>query len=778
MVDFLKDLNESQRNAVVNTEGPSLIIAGAGSGKTRTLTYRIAYLLQQGVRSSSVLALTFTNKAAAEMMDRIATLVGADKARQIWMGTFHSVFARILRQEASLLGYTSRYTIYDTLDSKSLIASIIKEMKLDTQLYKASEILTRISSAKNNLISWQAYLADARFKAMDEASKRPMIGEIYATYVRRCRKADAMDFDDLLLNTYILLRDFPDVLSRYQQKFNYLLVDEYQDTNYVQYLIVNKLAERHRNLCVVGDDAQSIYSFRGARIENILHFRTDYPDHKIFKLEQNYRSTQTIVNAANSIIKKNKNQIQKVVFSNNEPGEKIKVIESLSDYEEAFSIVQSIQSVLKSTNASYSDFVILYRTNAQSRIFEESLRRAGIPYKIYGNLSFYQRKEIKDVLAYFKLVVNPHDDEALKRVINYPSRGIGDTTLSKIATLAHQHDVSFWKVLTGTDPLALGVNKGTWNKIMSFIDLIRHFSDVLFSVNAYEMAMQIVQATGILNDLKEGNQAENISRLENVEELLNSIRDAVETFDEEEKEEEEGEQIFTLDRYLEKVSLLTDQDEKEEEKDKDRVTLMTVHSSKGLEYNYVYIAGLEEKLFPSQMSFSALQDLEEERRLFYVALTRARKKVVLSYALSRYRWGMPEDCKPSRFIAEIDPLFLDLSQVQQARYLFSPSAATAGGRAGSESFRSVSQRSPVAGRATVSPSVNHHKIKDPSFVPDDPRLLRVGQTVEHQLFGRGVILSMEGPMPDTKAIVQFETGEEKKLLLKFARLKILSALKE
>lgn len=759
--DFLKDLNDVQLEAVTQYEGPSMVIAGAGSGKTRVLTYRIAYLLQQGINASSILALTFTNKAANEMKERIAMLVGQSKAYHIWMGTFHSIFARILRLEYESIGYPAKYTIYDPSDSKSLLSSIIKEMQLDTQIYKPGELLGRISWAKNNLISWQSYQSNSQFIAKDQATRKPKIGEIYATYCNRCKRAGAMDFDDLLLNTNILFRDQPSVLQKYQKLFSYLLVDEYQDTNYSQYLIINKLAAFHQNLCVVGDDAQSIYSFRGARIENILNYKKDYPTHKLFKLEQNYRSTQTIVNAANSIIDKNKHQIPKKVWSANERGEKIKIVESSTDNEEAFYITNSIIDTRLANQSEFSEFSILYRTNAQSRVFEDSFRKRNIPYKIYGNLSFYQRKEIKDVLAYFKLLVNPHDDEALKRVINYPARGIGDTTMSKFEECSNRLNISLWTIISRPGDFQLDINKGIGTRIQVFVNLINTFSNLLYSINAYDLAMQITQTTGIITELKNENTIESLGRIENIEELLNSIRDST---------EQEDSSLYTLDRYLENISLLTDQNDEKEE-DRNKVNLMTIHSSKGLEFNYVFLVGMEETLFPNQMSMSTLQEIEEERRLFYVAVTRARKQVTLSYALNRYRWGTPIDCTPSRFISEIDPQFLQYPD----DVVMGQSTDRLKGHVKIKPTESNDRHLPP--KTIMNSTVFRRPIvSDPNFIPDDPRLLQEGQTVEHQSFGRGIITLLEGGLPDTKAVVKFENAGEKKLLLKFARLKIVNQM--
>lgn len=650
-MDFLHELNDNQREAVLHTEGPALVIAGAGSGKTRVLTYRIAHLLSKGIPAYHILALTFTNKAAREMQKRISQLVGAENASNLWMGTFHSIFSKILRFEADKLGYTSNFTIYDTQDSKNLIKAIVKDLKLDDKVYKPNDVLGRISMAKNNLIVAQAYAQSSRITNADAAARKPMIAEIYKHYQMRCKQSDTMDFDDLLLQTNILFRDFPEVLAKYQQKFRYILVDEYQDTNYSQYLIIKKLSESHHNICVVGDDAQSIYSFRGARIENILNFRNDYPDFKIFKLEQNYRSTTTIVNAANSIISKNKEQIPKRIFSENEEGEKIKVLRALSDKEEGFQVTNEIFKMANYEQEEYSDFAILYRTNAQSRILEEALRKRNIPYKIYGGQSFYQRKEIKDLLAYFRLSVNQNDEEAFKRIINYPRRGIGDTTIDKIREIAQQHRVSMWTVLCNLEKVAGSFNNSSLTKLNNFRLLIEKFAERSQEENAYDVACTIVQSSGITDDLSNDSTPEGVSRKENIQELLNAIKDFSETA----YKEGFSDKLAT---FLEGVALLTDQDT-EKPGDDNKVTLMTIHAAKGLEFPNVFITGIEEELFPAQQCASNPQALEEERRLFYVALTRAEKKVVMSYATTRYRNGQIISTRPSRFIAEIDPHFLD-----------------------------------------------------------------------------------------------------------------------
>lgn len=773
--NFLKELNEAQSQAVVNTEGPSLVIAGAGSGKTRVLTYRIAYLLGKGVKPAQILALTFTNKAAREMKDRIGKLVGDDLARYLWMGTFHSIFARILRYEAEYLGYGSNFTIYDASDSKSLIKSVIKELKLDEQIYKPGEVFSRISSAKNNLITAQAYYSNAQISQRDRMARKPQIGDIYRIYAGRCKKADAMDFDDLLLNTNILFRDFPDILKKYQQRFSYILVDEYQDTNYSQYLIVNKLAAAHKNVCVVGDDAQSIYSFRGAKIENILNFRNDYADYKLYKLEQNYRSTQVIVNAANSIIEKNASQINKKVWSKNDWGEKLKVVENLTDNEEGFFISNSILDIQLSEQQMYSDFAILYRTNAQSRIFEEALRKRNIPYKVYGSISFYQRKEIKDVLAYLRLVVNPRDDEALKRVINYPARGIGNVTLEKIEEHAASEDLSLWQVLEEINPVKIGLNRGTTEKITRFIELIKEFQVSALELDAYDLAQNVASKSGILKELYNGQTVEERSKIENIEELLNAIREFVENTN------DTGESA-TIDKYLGNVSLLTDMDNEKVE-DKNKVTIMTMHSAKGLEFNNVYIAGAEERLFPSAMSMDNPNDLEEERRLFYVAVTRARRKVFISYAKSRYRWGVPTDCEPSRFLADIDPQYVDMPpQKKNNEFIFddfeNQSKPYFKKRINEENIPDTFN---AAGKKlTRLHSISGEKgniVKhqpDPNFKPDNPELIQIGMKIEHQRFGIGKIIHLEGASSDRKATVFFQSlRQEKQLLLKFAKLRII-----
>jgi DNA helicase-2/ATP-dependent DNA helicase PcrA len=771
LANYLDNLNEAQQLAVINYEGPSLIIAGAGSGKTRVLTYRIAHLLKNGVPPSSILALTFTNKAAREMKERIADVVGQNIARYLWMGTFHSIFSRILRAESSLIDYPSTFTIYDTQDSKSLLRTIIKSLNLEENTYKPGAVLGRLSAAKNNLILPSGYKQNETIRETDQAARIPRTGEIYEEYARRCKNAGAMDFDDLLLMTNVLFIKFPEVLQKYQQLFRYILVDEYQDTNFSQYLIVKKLAALHHNLSVVGDDAQSIYSFRGARIENILNFKNDYPNFKVYKLEQNYRSTQTIVNAANSIIAKNKNQLQKTVYSENAAGAKIKVLNALNDQEEGFLVVNEIFQKRMSEHDNYADFAILYRTNAQSRVFEEVLRKRNIPYKIYGGLSFYQRKEIKDLLAYFRLVINQKDDESFKRVINFPVRGIGATTIGKIEEYAAQNGHCMFAI--ATDPLMMqkaGLNGGTIKKVTEFTDLILTFFDRSVTMEAYEMANRIASESGVMSELYQDKSPENISRYENTQELLNAIQqftlNAV----------EEG-HLTTLSGFMEEVSLLTDQDNEKTE-DFDKVTLMTVHSSKGLEFNNVFVVGLEENLFPSGFTGTlTLSELEEERRLFYVAITRSKHQAFLSFAQQRFKWGKTEFCHPSRFIGEIDPQYLD---IQSSRFFQHQVSNDQSGRSGglSRNPSLSNERSiftPPKSTSTLGANYRKNDYSNSSepFDSDDPNSLQIGMFVEHQRFGRGKIVDLEGAMPEKKAKVFFANAGEKQLLLKFAKLKIV-----
>ena len=774
MLDYLKDLNEAQHEAVVRTEGPSLIIAGAGSGKTRVLTYRIAHLLKQGAKPSTILALTFTNKAAREMKERIAALAGENIARYLWMGTFHSIFSRILRVEHETIGFPSNFTIYDSADSKSLIKTIIKGFNLDDKTYRPGAVASRISMAKNNLITPMAYTANAELKSADKNMRMPAISEIYKEYAKRCRLSGAMDFDDLLLITNLLFRDHPDILTKYQDRFGYVLVDEYQDTNFAQYLIIKKLAAKHNNICVVGDDAQSIYSFRGARIENILNFKNDYPEHRVFKLEQNYRSTQTIVNAANSIIAKNKRQIPKTVFSENDPGKPIRVISALTDNEEGFLVAQEIAQTQLRDHYQYLDYAILYRTNAQSRVFEESLRKRNIPYKIYGGLSFYQRKEIKDLLSYFRMTINPDDNEALKRIINYPARGIGQTTLAKLESAAVENETSVWGIITRfqqTNPAAL--NKGTLSKVMNFVLLIQRFSQLAKEADAFETAKTIAEQTGILKELYNDKSPEGLSRHENIQELLNGIQEFSLTA----KEQGDPDK---LENYLEDVALLTDQDNEKDE-DRNKVTLMTVHSAKGLEFKNVFVVGLEEDLFPSQRQGekATLESLEEERRLFYVAITRAKENAWLSYANQRYRWGNLDFCTPSRFLEELDERYLDGLNLDKTTGRSADTQSRLGYSHSTQGF--AHRQPPSAFKTRESQNIFNKKLvslressrSNNSFEGDDPRKIQAGMTVEHQRFGEGKVLNVEGVAPNLKATVFFQNAGQKQLLLKFAKLKII-----
>ncbi|NOR75937.1 MAG: AAA family ATPase [Draconibacterium sp.] len=771
-MDYLKDLNKVQKEAVIRTEGPSLVIAGAGSGKTRVLTYRIAHLLNQGARPSTILALTFTNKAAREMKDRIDKVAGKNMARYLWMGTFHSVFSRILRAEHEAIGYPSNFTIYDSADSKSLIKTIIKSLQLDDKMYKPNVVASRISMAKNNLITPMVYANSAEIRKTDKSIRMPAIAEIYKEYAKRSFLSGAMDFDDLLLKPNLLFRDNPEILKKYQDRFNYVLVDEYQDTNFSQYMIVKKISAAHKNICVVGDDAQSIYSFRGARIENILNFKNDYPDHKTFKLEQNYRSTQTIVNAANSIIAKNKRQIPKTVFSEKDPGKPIKVLSALTDNEEGFLVAQEIAETQLRDHYRYQDYAILYRTNAQSRIFEESLRKRNIPYKIYGGLSFYQRKEIKDLLAYFRITINPADNEALKRIINFPARGIGATTMLKLETVAAQNETTIWEIinkLNESNPAKL--NKGTVSKIQAFVVLIKSFSTFADKNEAFDTATTIAKQTGILKDLYNDKSPEGLSRHENIQELLNGIKEFTLSAKEEDLPHK-------LESFLEDVALLTDQDNEKDE-DFDKVTLMTIHSAKGLEFKNVFVVGLEENLFPSQPrgDNNTEEALEEERRLFYVALTRAEENAWFSYANQRYRWGNLDFCSPSRFLEEMDKRFIDNSNIsgfaRPSRNSIPQNRETQ-----TQYYQHRSATSTV--KPTERPSMFNKKLvslkesgrRHALFAGDDASAIQSGMVIEHQRFGEGKVLRVEGEVPNIKATIFFQKHGHKQLLLKYAKLKI------
>ncbi|MCO6500686.1 MAG: UvrD-helicase domain-containing protein [Vicingus serpentipes] len=775
MMDYLSELNDSQRKAVEATEGPVMVIAGAGSGKTRVLTYRIAHLINKGVDPFNILSLTFTNKAAQEMKERIGKIVGYSEARNIWMGTFHSVFARILRTEAEKIGYPKNFTIYDTQDAKNLIKTILKEQGLDEKIYKPNLVYSRISAAKNNLLSATAYLNNTNIQAEDRQAAKPKIGEVYKIYESRCFKAGAMDFDDLLFKTNVLLRDFPDVLNEYQHRFKYILVDEYQDTNFSQYIIVKKLAAAFENVCVVGDDAQSIYAFRGANIQNILNFKSDYPDVKTYKLEENYRSTKNIVNAANSIIKHNKDQIQKNVFTSNGEGNKIKLHRAATDNEEGKVVANLIFDTQLSAQAHNKDFAILYRTNAQSRAMEEALRRKNIPYKIYGGLSFYQRKEIKDLLSYFRLLINPNDEEALKRVINYPARGIGKTSIDKLAIAANNHQKSIWEIATHLNQYNVGLNAGTQNKIGEFINMIQSFATQLNSKNAYDLGNEIASTTGILKELYADRTPEGISRYENIQELLNGLKEFTETENDPDSHREEDVTTKGLPEFLQDVALLTNADNEKDE-DKDKVTLMTIHSAKGLEFPYVFVVGLEENLFPSQMSLTSRADLEEERRLFYVALTRAEKEVHLSFASSRYRWGSLIFCEPSRFIEEIDDSLLEYTFQKGATFQDTP---TTNYDNDYSSPKSYPKKNTLPKKKNQPPKVIHTTPKNLTKISHATSIstqgsandldLQKGMMVNHQKFGNGVIEAID----NGKATINFQNIGNKQLLLKFAKLSII-----
>jgi DNA helicase II / ATP-dependent DNA helicase PcrA len=763
-MEYLSGLNESQRLAVEQIDGPIMVIAGAGSGKTRVLTYRIAHMIRQGIDPFNIMALTFTNKAAKEMTERIGSIVGNSEAKNITMGTFHSVFSRLLRFNADLLGYPTNFTIYDTADSKSLIKDILKELNLDDKTYKPSLVLGRISTAKNNLISPEAYALNAEIIQEDTLSKRPELFRIYQSYSNRCFKAGAMDFDDLLYQTNVLLRDFPDVLHYYQNKYKYILVDEYQDTNYAQYLIVKKIAAVYENICVVGDDAQSIYSFRGANIQNILNFKNDYPDFKIFKLEQNYRSTKSIVEAANSVISKNKDQIQKNVWTDNKLGDPISVIKTLTDNEEGKVIANKIFDLKKSEGLNFNDFAILYRTNRQSRSFEEALRKLNLPYKIYGGLSFYQRKEIKDVLAYFRLAINPHDEEAFKRVINYPKRGIGKTSIENLIIAANTYQKNIWEIINDFQSFPVAINTPTKTKLVEFATMIKSFNVQLDQQNAYDIAFHIAKSSGILKDLytEKDKGPEEVERYQNVEELLSGIR----SFAAQKTENEQK----TLPEFMSDVALLTDVD-KETEDDKNKITLMTIHSSKGLEFPHVYLVGLEENLFPSQMALNTRSELEEERRLFYVAITRAEKSCTISYANSRFVFGSLNSSEPSRFISEINKDFLKFE---------SPYQNQSGGRSlnGRSTNFTTNEENFQGFRKTHPNSNNLRALSDiiktkPSLQNELTSSLKVGFNVSHDLFGKGKVIKIEGQGDEKKAIIFFPKEGSKTLLLKFAKLTIL-----
>ncbi|MFT5436388.1 MAG: DNA helicase-2/ATP-dependent DNA helicase PcrA [Ulvibacter sp.] len=772
MQNYLEQLNDAQRAPVLQKDGAMIVIAGAGSGKTRVLTFRIAYLMSLGVDPFSILSLTFTNKAAREMKKRIAQIVGGSEAKNLWMGTFHSVFAKILRFEADKLGYPSNFTIYDTQDSQSVIRAIIKDMHLDKDIYKYKQVYSRISSFKNSLITVKAYFNNPDLVEADAMAKIPRLGEIYKEYVDRCFKAGAMDFDDLLLKTNELLTRFPEVLAKYQNRFRYILVDEYQDTNHSQYLIVRALSDKFQNICVVGDDAQSIYAFRGANINNILNFQKDYDDVKVFRLEQNYRSTKNIVNAANSIIEKNKTRLDKVVWTANDEGSKIKVNRTMTDGDEGRFVASSIFETQMNNQVRNGDFAILYRTNAQSRAMEDALRKRDIPYRIYGGLSFYQRKEIKDVLSYMRLILNPKDEEALKRVINYPARGIGSTTMDKIIVAAKHYGRTMFEVIENLEKIDLKINSGTKTKLINFAMMIKSFQITNESSDAFQITEYVTKKTGLVQELKKDGTPEGIARIENIEELLNGMRDFVE------EQKELADANGTLAEFMEDVALATDLDN--DKGDEDRVALMTVHLAKGLEFPYVYVVGMEEDLFPSGMSMNTRSELEEERRLFYVAVTRAEKQAYLTYTQTRYRWGKLIDAEPSRFIEEIDAAYLEyLTPITEHRYKPLLDA---------DIFDEVDksklrQRKPIAGAAPTGPNTEQlrklRRLKPVSssaaknFNATEANL-EVGTVVEHVRFGKGLIAKIEGVGADTKAEINFENGGLKKLLLRFAKLNVIS----
>lgn len=793
MENYLETFNPPQRAAVEYCEGPSLVIAGAGSGKTRVLTYKIAYLMEHGYQPWSILALTFTNKAAGEMKDRIAKIVGVDYARMLWMGTFHSIFLRILRQEHEKIGFSSNFTIYDAADSKSLVKSIIKEMELDDKTYKPGTVQGIISNAKNQLVTAEQYASNPANRQSDARHNMAALGQIFLRYCNRCKQSDAMDFDDILLYTYLLFEKHPDVLAKWEQRFRYVLVDEYQDTNFAQHRIVWQLTRQHQHVCVVGDDAQSIYSFRGANIDNILTFQKIYESARLFKLERNYRSTQNIVEAANSLIKKNSRQIQKDIFSENDRGEKLHVMDTHSDIEEAKMVVNAIRGIKRKEGCEYSDFAILYRTNAQSRVFEDTMRKESLPYRIYGGLSFYQRKEIKDVIAYFRLAVNPNDEESFKRVINYPARGIGQTTVTKILSAATEHEVSLWTVINSPEQYELGVNKGTLMKIAAFREMISSFIENAQKMPANQVGTMIVKQSGIIADIYQDTTPENLSRQENVEELVNGMQDFCDM------RMEEGNENISLSDYLSEVSLMSDVDSDKGD-DEHKITLMTIHSAKGLEFCTVFVVGLEEGLFPSDMVSGNPREMEEERRLFYVAITRAKTHCYLSYAQCRFRYGQMEFSAPSRFLKDIDPKYLDRQQSmfstrrsmddevelpwQRKRSLFGerqetprpfrPTVPSAKPFPSASPFFSA-RPVPSTGTTTARPlsSVSQTTSFPQGTSSHAGGGLKEGAYILHNRFGRGKVLKVEGTGDNTKATVQFENVGTKQLLLKFAKFEVI-----
>ena len=783
--EILKQLNESQQEAVLYNDGASLVIAGAGSGKTRVLTYKIAWLLEQGMKPWQILALTFTNKAAREMKERIGRLVGEEQARYLQMGTFHSVFARILRAEAEHIGFNANFTIYDQTDARSLVKTIVKEMGLDDKVYKPASVADRISMAKNHLMLPQAY-AQSAWASDDAQQKRPQVTNIYIRYAERCRQANAMDFDDLLVQTWVLFKTHEDIRRKYVDKFHFVLVDEYQDTNFAQQQIVYQLTKERQMVCVVGDDAQSIYSFRGANIDNILNFRSQYDGARLFKLEQNYRSTQLIVQAANSLIRRNERQIPKNVFSKNEHGEKLQLKPAYSDKEEAIIVAQDIQRIRRQDHCNWCDFAILYRTNSQSRSFEEQLRKDNIPYRIYGGLSFYQRKEIKDVIAYFRLIANPNDEEAFKRIINYPARGIGDTTVGKIIQTAQQYGVSLWQVIKEPVLFPMDVSKGTMTKIQAFRELMEQWMGRVTTEDVYALGHDIIMNSGISKDIYSGRNPEDISRQENLEEFLSGLQDFVES----RREEDMGDQVYLTD-FLQEVALLTDLDSDNGDEN-DKVTLMTIHSAKGLEFPTVFVVGLEENIFPSPMCTNSMRELEEERRLLYVAITRAEKHCILTCAQNRFRYGRMEYDTPSRFIRDIDPALMDVHSEKGGEQSFFGGQKTFGGsrsaswmqnpRPVATQFKADPKPRAVAPRQPEKPvdpfGANFKRVYNavaPRKLASEPSAsdLHEGCTIEHQRFGVGTVIKIEGTGENTKATVQFRNTGTKQLLLKFAKFKII-----
>ena len=750
MSNYLQDLNTEQQKAVIQINGAIMVIAGAGSGKTRVLTYKIAHLLKNGISPFNILALTFTNKASKEMRGRIDKIVGGELSKSLWMGTFHSVFSRILRSESEKLRYPTNFTIYDTADSKSLIRSIIKDLQLDKEFYKVGTIQNRISSLKNNFITPEGYNNHPELLQTDTKAKRTEFGRIYHLYQQRCFKSGAMDFDDLLLNTYKLLTEFPEALYKYQNTFEYILVDEYQDTNHLQYLIIKKLAARNENICVVGDDAQSIYAFRGANIKNILNFKIDYPDYKLYKLEQNYRSTKNIVKTANSLIKHNEKQIEKDVWTENKEGESIIICETATDNDEGKLVANTINGLLSDEN--YNDFAILYRTNAQSRALEESLRKMGMPYKIYGGLSFYQRKEIKDLLSYFRMVINPKDEEALKRTINYPARGIGATTIQKLLIASNEKNISIWEVISEIEKYNIKVNSGTKIKLESYVTLIKSFRSQSEEKDAYDLAEHITKSSGLYSLLKSDTSPEGVSRFENIQELLSGMQDFTKNYD--------GDSTPILSEFMKDVALLTDTDNEKKE-DFNKVTLMTIHASKGLEFPYVFVVGMEEGLFPSMMSGNSQSDLEEERRLFYVAITRAEKRLFLSHSNIRFKWGQYIDSDASRFLSELDQRY-----VSKKNFVKSNTTEISPQKIFAKTKNNYKKTYPAKGFKKIS-NTNHN------IQRSDLTKLKNGQLVKHEKFGTGKIINLEGEGGNKKATVFFNGIGNKQLLLKFAKLEIL-----